>query len=91
MYTIDVSSDLTPLEKAEACYEDLVAHYGEGEEREIRAAAKLVLAGLAKLKEHGGRRGIAVAEEYLYLMKHDPETFERILLGNRGRSKTLCC
>jgi hypothetical protein len=62
---------MTPLEKAEALYEELAAHYGEGEDREIRAAAKLLL--------------VALAEEYLDLLKHDPDKFGRILHGNRGR------
>ena len=75
---------MTPLEKAEALYEELVAHYGEGEDREIRAAAKLLLVALAKFKQHGGPRGIALAEEYLDLLKPDPDKFERILHSNRG-------
>jgi hypothetical protein len=76
---------MTPLEKAEALYDELVAHYGEGEDREIRAAAKLLLVAFAKLKEHGGPRGISVADEYLDLLKHDPDKFERILLSNRSK------
>jgi hypothetical protein len=76
---------MTPLEKAEALYEELLAHYGEGEDREIRAAAKLLLVALAKFKQHGGARGVALAEEYLDLLKHDPDKFGRILHGNRGR------
>ena len=74
---------MTPLEKVEALYDELVTHYGEGEDRDIRAAAKLLLVALAKFKEHGGRRGIALVDEYLDLLKHEPEKFERILLSNR--------
>ena len=77
---------MTPLEKAEALYDELVAHYGEGEEREIRAAAKLLLVALAKFKAHGGSRGIALADEYLDLLKHDPDKFERILHSNRSEA-----
>ena len=66
---------MTPLEKVEALYDELVTHYGEGEDRDIRAAAKLLLVALAKFKEHGGRRGIALVDEYLDLLKHDPEKF----------------
>jgi hypothetical protein len=76
---------MTPLEKAEALYEELAAHYGEGEDSEIRAAAKLLLVSLAKFKEYGGPRGVALAEEYLDLLKHDPDKFERILHSNRGK------
>ncbi len=75
---------MTPLEKVEALYEELVAHYGEGEDREIRAAAKLLLVALAKFKEHSGSRGITLAEEYLDLLKHDPDKFDRIMHSNRS-------
>ena len=75
---------MTPLEKVEALYEELVAHYGEGEDREIRSAAKLLLVALAKFKEHGGPRGIAVVDEYLDLLKHDLDKFERIISSNRS-------
>ena len=40
---------MTPLEKVEALYDELVAHYGAGEDKEIRAAAKLLLVALAKV------------------------------------------
>jgi len=75
---------MTPLEKVEACYDELVTHYGDGEDREIRAAAKLLLVALAKFKEHGGARGIALANEYLDLLKREPEKFERIVHSNRS-------
>jgi hypothetical protein len=75
---------MTPLEKVEALYEELVTHYGEGEERELRAAAKLLLVALDKFKACNGQRGIELAEEYLDLIKHNPEKFERILIGNRS-------
>ena len=75
---------MTPLEKTEAFFDKLVAHYGEGEDREIRAAAKLMLVALAKFKEHGSPRGIELADEYLNLIKYDPEKFERIMQSNRS-------
>ena len=75
---------MTPLEKTEAFFDELVAHYGEGEDREIRAAAKLMLVALAKFKEHGSPRGIELADEYVNLIKYDPEKFERILQSNRS-------
>lgn len=75
---------MTPLEKVEAFYEELITHYGDAEDREIRAAAKLLLVALAKFKEHGGSRGIALVDEYLDLFKHEPEKFERVLLSNRS-------
>ena len=77
---------MTPLEKTEAFFDELVTHYGEGKDREIRAAAKLMLVALAKFKEHGSPRGIELADEYLNLIKYDPEKFERILQANRSHS-----
>jgi hypothetical protein len=77
---------MTPLEKTEAFFDELVAHYGEGEDREIRVAAKLMLVALVKFKEHCGSRRIDLAGEYLNLLKHDPEKFERIMLSNRSHS-----
>jgi hypothetical protein len=77
---------MTPLEKTEAFFDELVAHYGEGEDREIRAAAKLMLVALAKFKEHGNPSGIELADEYLNLIKYDPEKFDRIMQSNRSHS-----
>ena len=77
---------MTPLEKTEAFFDELVAHYGEGEDREIRAAAKLMLVALAKFKEHGNPSGIELADEYLNLIKQDPEKFDRIMQSNRSHS-----
>ncbi len=76
---------MTPLEKTEAFFDELVAHYGEGDDREIRAAAKLMLVALAKFKAHGGPGGINMADEYVNLAKYDPEKFERILQSNRSQ------
>ncbi len=76
---------MTPLEKTEALFDELVAHYADGDDREIRAAAKLMLVALAKFKEHGGPRGIHLADEYMSLLKYDPEKFERILQSNRSQ------
>ena len=75
---------MTPLEKTEAFFDELVTHYGEGKDREIRAAAKLMLVALAKFKEHGSPRGIELADEYLNLIRYEPEKFERIMQSNRS-------
>jgi len=77
---------MTPLDKTEAFFDELVAHYGEGEDREIRAASKLMLVALAKFKEHGYPSGIELADEYLNLIKQDPEKFDRIMQSNRSHS-----
>jgi len=76
---------MTPLEKTETFFDELVAHYSEGDDREIRAASKLMLVALAKFKEHGGPQWINLADEYLNLAKYDPKKFERILQSNRGQ------
>jgi hypothetical protein len=76
---------MNPLEKVEALYEELVAHYGDGEDRELRAAAKFLLVGLGKFREHGGERGIQLVDEYVALLKRDPEKLDRILKTQLGR------
>jgi hypothetical protein len=75
---------MTPLEKTEQFFDELVAHYGEGEDREIRAAAKLMLVALDKFKAYGGLHGVELAAEYLNLLRYDPEKFARIIISNRS-------
>ena len=75
---------MTPLERAEALFDELVVHYGEADDREVRAAAKLLLVALDKLRTHGGADWSALVDEYLELAKHDPERLARIIHGNRG-------
>ena len=47
------SQRMTPLEEVEALYQELVDWYDDGADREIRAASKLLMVALLKLKEHG--------------------------------------
>lgn len=75
---------MTPLEKVEALCDDLVAHYGEAEDREIRAATKLLLVAVARLKAQDKAGWEELVEEYVALARHDPEKFERVLAGNRS-------
>jgi hypothetical protein len=77
----------TPLEKVEALYEELVDWYEDGSDREIRAASKLLMIGLLKLKAHGGFRWQGLVEDYVLMLKQDPERYERILEANRGEGK----
>ncbi|HSO81499.1 hypothetical protein [Thiocapsa sp.] len=77
----------TPLEKVEALYEELVEWYEEGSDRELRAASKLLLIGLLKLKAHGGFGWQGLVEDYVLMLKQDPERFARILEANRGEGK----
>ncbi len=74
---------MTPLEKVEALYDELVAHYESGEDREIRAAAKLLLVSLDKFRKHGGANWMALVDEYITLAKEHPEKFAKILRGRR--------
>jgi hypothetical protein len=79
---------MTPIEKVETLYDDLVTWYGEGQDRETRAAAKLLMIALLKLKEHGGFGWQGLVEDYVLMLKNDPERFQRVLDANRGESKT---
>jgi hypothetical protein len=79
-----MESNMTPLEKAEAVFHELVAHYGDAEDRELRAAAKLLLVALDKFRTHGGPNWSTLLDEYVDLARHDPEKLSRILHGNRG-------
>jgi hypothetical protein len=78
---------MTPIEKVEALYDELVAHYACGEEREIRAAAKLLLVSLDKFREHGGANWMALLDEYITLVKENPDKFEEILHDQRASDK----
>ncbi|EXJ12620.1 hypothetical protein [Imhoffiella purpurea] len=78
---------MTPLEKTEALYRELVAWYGEGDDRETRAAAKLLMVALLKLKEHGGPGWRSLVDEYLRMLERDPERFLRMIDSNRGVEK----
>ncbi|QVL49434.1 MAG: hypothetical protein KFB96_02605 [Thiocapsa sp.] len=79
----------TPLEKVEALYEELVDWYEEGSDREIRAASKLLMIGLLKLKAHGGFGWQGLVEDYVLMLKQDPERYARILEANRGDGKKV--
>ena len=79
---------MTPLEKAEALYQELVNWYAEGSDREIRAASKLLMVALLKLKEHGGFGWQGMVEDYMLILKNDPERYEKMLDANRGEGKS---
>ena len=79
-----VDSHGSPVERVEALYRELVDHYGGGEERELRAAAKLLLVALARFRQHGGPEWARLLDEYVHIIKTDPARFERMLESNRG-------
>lgn len=78
---------MTPLEKAEALYLELVAGYGGGSDRELRAASKLLMVALIRLKEHGGPGWRELVDDYVTILKNDPERYQRMLESNRGKDK----
>ncbi len=78
---------MTPLEKVEALYAELVLWYGEGEKPEVRAASKLLMVSLFELKQHGGFGWRGLVEEYLIMLEQDPARFARMLEANRGEHK----
>ncbi len=83
----DRSQQMTPLEKVEGLYDELVDWYGEGANREIRAASKLLMVALLKLKEHGGFGWQELVEEYLLMLRNNPERYQSMLDANRGERK----
>ncbi|MGD8207070.1 MAG: hypothetical protein PVH47_03230 [Thiohalocapsa sp.] len=78
------ADEKTPMERVEQLFEELVAHYGSGERRELRAAAKILLVALVKFREHGGPHWQSLLDEYVDALKNDPTRFERILESNRA-------
>jgi hypothetical protein len=78
---------MTPLEKAEALYEDLVRAYDDGNDRELRAAAKLLMVALDRIRTHGGDDWQHLVDSYLDILAGDPERFHRMLESQRGESK----
>ncbi|MBK1629440.1 hypothetical protein CKO31_01545 [Thiohalocapsa halophila] len=76
----------SPTERVEALFEALTSHYGDGDDRELRAAAKLLLVALDKIRTHGGRNWPSLLDEYIQIVKHDPERFARMLQSNSSSS-----
>jgi hypothetical protein len=76
----------SPTDRVDALYRELVAHYGNGDDRELRAAAKMLLVALAKFRAHGGVRWASLLDEYVDIAKHDPERLQRLLEANSGSS-----
>jgi hypothetical protein len=76
----------SPTDRVEALFHELVAHYGAGDDRELRAAAKLLLVALAKFRAHGGEHWHTLLDEYVNIVKRDPVRFERMLQSNSGTS-----
>jgi hypothetical protein len=80
---------MTPLEKTEALYEELVTWYENGDNKEIRAASKLLMVALNKLHEHGGREWETLIRSYVDILAKDPAHFRRLLDSQRGETKYI--
>jgi len=74
---------MTPLERVEQLYRELVSHYGDAEDAGLRAAAKLLLVAIFEFRRHGGAGWAELLDEYVQIAKQDPERFERMVEGNR--------
>jgi hypothetical protein len=74
---------MTPLERVESLYRDLVLHYHEADDAELRAATKLLMVAIAALRHHSGPSWPDLLDEYVQIAKQDPERFDRMLQGNR--------
>jgi hypothetical protein len=88
---------MTPLERVESLYRELVSHYHEAPDAEVRAAAKLLMVAIAELKRHGGTGWPNLLDEYVAIATRDPERFDRMLQANRthaafptGEDELLC-
>lgn len=78
---------MTPLEKTEAFYADLTRWYAEGDDKEMRAAAKLLMVALQKIEEHGGPHWLATVYEYVNILANDPERYRRMMESQRGETR----
>jgi hypothetical protein len=85
--TVNIVKERTPLEKVEDLYDQLVEWYGEGPDRETRAASKLLMIALLRLKEHGGFGWQGLIEDHILMLKNDPERYQKMLEANRGERK----
>jgi hypothetical protein len=80
---------MTPVERIEALYQELLTHYADGEDREIRAAAKLLLVALDRFRRFGGPNWDSLVDEYLDAARERPEEFEAMLRSNRAPPEQL--
>jgi hypothetical protein len=75
---------MTPMDKVEVLYRDLVHGYGDAKDGEVRAASKLLMVALYNLKENAGDQWCDIVEEYLEILKNDASRFEQFMQSNRS-------
>lgn len=86
MNSVERDDGGSPLDRVEDLCDRLVEDYGGGDERELRAAAKLLLVALDRFRRFGGDDWERLLEEYVDLAKRDPERFHRVLDSQRGEA-----
>ena len=79
----------TPMERIESLCEELRTHYQDGEDRELRVAAKTMLVALDQFRRWGGNNWKNLVREYTEMALHDPEKFDRVLLANRSETPAI--
>ena len=75
---------MTPLDQVEALFNDLVCGYGGATDAPVRAATKLLMVALHNLHQHAGADWHGIVQEYLDILRQDPEKFEKFLDVNRS-------
>lgn len=83
------ASNQTPMEKIESLFDELVAHYGSGDDKELRVAAKMLMVALDRFRLHGGGEWSSLVREYVSIAVNDQEKFERILQANRSEANSV--
>lgn len=76
----------TPMVQIESLFEELVKHYGDGDDRELRVAAKMLMVALDRFRQYGGGQWQSLVWEYTNTAVHDQEKFARILRANRSEN-----
>lgn len=83
----DMIVEMTPLEKIESLYNELVDWYGQADQKEIRVAAKLMMVSLDKFAAYKPHSWHDLVMEYVDILRTDPERFQKIIESNRGELK----
>ena len=75
---------MTPLDKVEVLYQHLVYSYEGAQDAEVRAASKLLMVALCKIKESDRYDWFETVQEYIDILRNDPAKFERFVDQNRS-------
>lgn len=83
------SQNQTPMTRIENLFEELVAHYGDGDAKELRVAAKMLMVSLDQFRRHGGYQWPGLVREYLSIAVDDADRFDLMLNANRSGKSDL--